>query len=489
MEEPTKITETFVRKLKDEALRRARESGKPAAWHRDELSREAGFQDGFRGVRQALEKWRQVERETGKSRFNKLESPLRAISQFLGAVYPKELSVAFDRYSSLIGRDLPWPDDNDRGIESALLSYGLFEFLVSEGSFAIGGREVRIGEVVLNEMQGLTDVQRHYIRELLSSRLGIYMVSRVVDAQTVVVVDVVDPTAREISVTFPSRRGRNYQGMVAGMRVLQPTTFPYCDDHVMPFLPQALGRVIAEFGKANRDSADQGAGSVSIAVLREFILDSFGPPRFGNVSGPTGKPLVFVTHHYRVIDLRGAIDSISRADGVVRLGGLRFDYRANRSEEFPAIGELVIDATSIYAKMTSLSDDDAQQAKAWLESVVGKGLAFLHTNRQTPEEMVASTSPEEIDAMMARSRVEIPPETQSEVYEDFLHDFYKNWADEPLGAFGGLSPREMCKQRGGVERVRAMLEMYESGERVMAERMQRPAVSYGFLWKQIGLER
>ena len=483
------VTETFVRKLKEEARRRAAESGKTSAWHRDEISREAGFSD-YHHVQQQLAAWRNQERQTGKSRFNKLTPMLGPVLGFLDQNYPRELREAQHRYVRLIGESLPWPSDDDHGLMARILGRGFGEFLVAEGCFHVGGALVRIGEVVLDQMKELDDVQRHYLRELLSSRLGIYMVSRVLNQEAVIVVDALAADAMPIEVTFPARAGRSYNGMVAAMRILQPTTYPFCNDLVMPFLPATFGSVVEMARSANPDASAESPDAVSVMLLRAFIEDSFGPPRVGHVVHKMdGETLVFVTQRYRVNDLPAILERLCRAPAVKRTGPLVFFYYGQRDESTPPFGEVHLDPQSHYAELKSLSDSDAAQAKGWFEHEVGDAVSFLHTERQTPNEMLAATSEEEMQRAFADQSEQIPTEVQSQVFQQVMHEQYRNWADTPLPAFDGLTPRAMCERRGGEDRVRAMLEFYETNEVAMAARMRRPPISYAFLWQQVGIQR
>lgn len=482
------VTETFVRKLKEDARQRAKESGKTSSFHRDEIAREAGYQD-YRHVQKRLAAWRETERQTGKSRFRNLAPVLNSIIVFLAENYRHELAEAERRYIRAIGENLPWPDDGDQSLEDKILRLAWWEFIVAEGSFQMGGTMVRIGDLVLDQMKGLDAVQRHYLRELCATKLGIYMVSRVVDQETIVVVDALDVDARQIEVAFPAKPGRTYEGMVAAMRLLQPHTYPYCNDLVMPFHPARFSSVTEAVGNADPNAPADTESAVSVSVLRAFIEDSFGPPRVGSAISVDGELLIFVTHRYRVNDPEALLECLCRAPSVNRTGPMAFFYYGQRDGGSMPIGEVYLDPQSPYVALRSTSSCSAVQAKAWFENTAGQSVSFLYSESQTPDEMLEGTTEEEMRQHFAEQREAIPADLQSEIYQKFILDHFRNWADEPLPAFDGLTPRAMCGRRGGVDRVRAMIEFYEKSEQAMAARMGRPIVSYEFLWQQVGLTR
>ncbi len=83
--------------------------------------------------------------------------------------------------------------------------------------------------------------------------------------------------------------------------------------------------------------------------------------------------------------------------------------------------------------------------------------------------------------------LDIPPEAVAEAVGQHLRKIYANWADEPLAVLDGKTPREAIQTRQGLEQVKLLLHTYEHGERKQAENQLRPAVSYDFLWHELGI--
>ena len=66
---------------------------------------------------------------------------------------------------------------------------------------------------------------------------------------------------------------------------------------------------------------------------------------------------------------------------------------------------------------------------------------------------------------------------------------YANWADEPIPALGGQTPRQAMVSAAGLERVKGLLRSYEAGEAQQATQQGRREISYQFLWDALGLQR
>jgi len=64
-----------------------------------------------------------------------------------------------------------------------------------------------------------------------------------------------------------------------------------------------------------------------------------------------------------------------------------------------------------------------------------------------------------------------------------------HWADEPISALNGQTPRQAIGSATGLERVRGLLRSYEDGEARMAAQQGRAEISYRFLWDELGLQR
>ncbi|MBI5443956.1 MAG: DUF2384 domain-containing protein [Deltaproteobacteria bacterium] len=84
-------------------------------------------------------------------------------------------------------------------------------------------------------------------------------------------------------------------------------------------------------------------------------------------------------------------------------------------------------------------------------------------------------------------------ETRAEIRGRFLREslrgFYQDWANAPLPALGGKTPREAVATAEGRQAVISLLETYEADEAAMAERQGREPLDFGFLWEAVELRR
>lgn len=71
--------------------------------------------------------------------------------------------------------------------------------------------------------------------------------------------------------------------------------------------------------------------------------------------------------------------------------------------------------------------------------------------------------------------------------EKTIGQLYANWANEPIGMLGNLTPRQAMQTPAGLERVKGLIRSHESGEEEQAALAHRAPVSYAFLWELIGL--
>ena len=82
---------------------------------------------------------------------------------------------------------------------------------------------------------------------------------------------------------------------------------------------------------------------------------------------------------------------------------------------------------------------------------------------------------------------DLPPEVVAEVIEKAIHRTYTHWADEPIQALDGKTPRQAIKTPAGLERVKGLLRRHEAVEQQQAEQQGRREISYAYLWDTHGI--
>lgn len=213
------------------------------------------------------------------------------------------------------------------------------------------------------------------------------------------------------------------------------------------------------------------------------------PPRMPTlVDASTGDPLLFVTDHYRIIDSARLVDVLDActalctqdggwsreeqsADGIVRS---RADIRVAKEA----------DRLEVVYRTQRLADD----GRRWFEELAGDCVRHLTRELVDPAGVAARDKADGVVREPASSgRPDLPPEVLSQAIEDALRRSYANWADEPIPALAGKTPRQAMRTAAGLERVKGLLRSYEANESEMAERDGRTAISWRFLWDSLGL--
>ncbi|GIK74536.1 MAG: hypothetical protein BroJett021_35240 [Chloroflexota bacterium] len=139
----------------------------------------------------------------------------------------------------------------------------------------------------------------------------------------------------------------------------------------------------------------------------------------------------------------------------------------------------------LFTETTALSENQQK----WFESAAGNSVHFLRAEQKTATEIMQEATEEEYQELIKNNQEQIPPALATEIFQSVVLETYRDWADKPIPMLDNRSPREVCATAHGKERVRGVLELYEANEREMARRMNRPIISYQFLWDQVGLTR
>ena len=130
--------------------------------------------------------------------------------------------------------------------------------------------------------------------------------------------------------------------------------------------------------------------------------------------------------------------------------------------------------------------EQADEGKVWLEQVGGDAIRWITRELTDP---VSLWDQRFDDSPEPPGGVVDPSELPEGLHQQLHEQIYRNWADEPIPALGNLTPRQALAEPDGRRQVIRLLESYDRGERKDAVRQGRSAVDYGFLWKQLGLER
>jgi Protein of unknown function (DUF2384) len=141
---------------------------------------------------------------------------------------------------------------------------------------------------------------------------------------------------------------------------------------------------------------------------------------------------------------------------------------------------------SIFYQTAGLAD----QGRVWFESLAGDAVKFLLREVSDPKGLMSQAGPADQDASPAQSLpTGMDPDMLAQAIAGAIHRSYAHWADEPIPVLGGQTPRQAIVRAAGLERVKGLLRSYEDGDAQQAAQQGRRAISYQFLWDDLGLVR
>ena len=142
----------------------------------------------------------------------------------------------------------------------------------------------------------------------------------------------------------------------------------------------------------------------------------------------------------------------------------------------------------------------ADEGREWLEGVAGD--AIEHRTREIVDPRSAldgpgggspgSASLREGPDLREPARADgaaRPSPCPTEVMQQVLEGHYRNWAENPIPALDGRTPREAVETPEGRAAVIGLLKLYEQGEARSARKEGREPASLQFLWDSVGLDR
>ena len=201
----------------------------------------------------------------------------------------------------------------------------------------------------------------------------------------------------------------------------------------------------------------------------------------------TGEPIALVTDHYGVKDWATLEQALSR----------EADVEGDRSEGWNRVftGKDGLQRRSVAINPGERADrlevfyrtqKYADQGRPWFEGVAGRAVEFVSREISDPQTIARNERAGE--GSPPSSPVQLPaPEVMTKAIERRIHQLYADWADRPLAALDGQTPREAIKTPEGLERVKYLLRTYEQSEARQSKEQQRLPASYDFLWRELGI--
>jgi hypothetical protein len=145
-----------------------------------------------------------------------------------------------------------------------------------------------------------------------------------------------------------------------------------------------------------------------------------------------------------------------------------------------SLGTVILGRSRLVLEATSRPR--AEQGRAMIEALAGAAVTYRATRYEDVGQAMKrrpAGTPRDAD---------IPHEVVAQLTGQFYEAHYRKWADEPLPALGGRTPREAAGLESARPKLVALLKVMEN----MSERERRegrPAYDFGWMWEELGLER
>ncbi len=372
------------------------------------------------------------------------------------------------------------------------IQINVMEWLLAEGDILAHGTRKRVADCLLGPGGPLFTVgERSFVAQLAERPLRLYIVTDVAPGRQITLCDALDARKSPVVVQEKSGSQTLKVGTYLGCRVLAFDGRFELSGAVYPFSqlmgPEAVNCVKHGL-KDFKNHPEEINAFVGLALQRKWLEQYVLPMTIpAMMDAYSGDPILLITDHYRVADwekLTKVLEHQIDVEGDRKSGWVRFiDCEDDERRSLAAINiESTPNRISIFYKTRNYAD----KGRAWFDTIAGETVAYLM------QEISDLTG-----AMAGKSRIdqphqgvpqaELPPELITEAIAKTLHRVYAGWADEPLPALNGKTPKQAMKTRAGSERVKGLIRSYEASEREQAAQQNRSPVSFDFLWQAIGV--
>ncbi len=274
---------------------------------------------------------------------------------------------------------------------------------------------------------------------------------------------------------------------VAGSHQLSGAVYPFS-----MFGGRAMLAMLHELMARPSPHEEDNALMMGMVIIRGWMGQYLKPaPLPDFVHSASGEALLFTTDHYQVQDwpaLEAALATQADVHGDRDAGWDRLidgDDGQTRSEATIA-PEPGGQRVSLLYKTAGLAD----RGRPWFEALAGAAVKFLLREVSDPKGLLTRKDRSEIAAGPGPGLpAGLDPQALADALAGVVKRSYAHWADEPIPALNGQTPRQAIASAAGLERVKGLLRSYEDGEKHMAAQQGRGEISYQFLWDALGLAR
>jgi len=401
--------------------------------------------------------------------------------------------------------DSAWDSKDDANclMHSALLA----EWAIAEAPDLAGGaKHAGFARLVLRKCpvafsrEGLA-----WIRALEGSAMSLYEVRQTEPGRMLVQELVHGGTGPEWIETY-SGVNVAVQWDVVGLRLVPGREFRRMGTGLLDFERSAGLRLVSQVKKwlvrnARHKDPEDPVRMAGLLCLQAWLYQTFGPneeaplPRL--VVGGSNEEVCFVKDWFRVADWDALKDALASREDV------RFDDRKAGSGEAPRWSWTWLERGAMEGGMDRvlatffrkpdgllvecMAKGRADAARAMLEACAG-GLA-KHASRsvESIQDALARRMQEGPSPEVKSNR--LPPDVESEVLRQVSERYYRQWMDMSVPALDGRTPRHAARLKTQKAKVVELLKDIENSENARARNEGRQPVDFGFLWKELGLER
>lgn len=182
---------------------------------------------------------------------------------------------------------------------------------------------------------------------------------------------------------------------------------------------------------------------------------------------------------YDIRDLAALEEGVDGHPAFERADGGSWSCREVAEGEGRILGTLTREGEALVVE--AFSRRRVARVRRLLAEAAGDSVRYRWTRYEDPWDRVArEPPPAEQEAGLEDA---LPPEVKERVEREFKDQHYRSWADLPVPAFGGRSPREAVRTPRGREEVVDLLKDFENAE----ARGPRP-YDFTWLWEELGLD-
>ena len=346
----------------------------------------------------------------------------------------------------------------------------------------------RFADLVLGPGGPLMEVdERRYLETLTASPLGLYEVVEVQPTRGFWLVSALAEEREKFWVQEGSASRTLKEGDIFAGRVLpnEPRILSGC---LYPFgrlqYLELRGRIL----EGPRDSEGNIEPAwISRCVIEKWLSVLIGPaPRI--VDAASGDPILLTTVHYRVKNWASLEEALKGQSDVRKDGDDSWvrldDPEASLSRVLHSLRRGKEDRLEIFSRTAAR----AETGDKWVAEIAGDSVEKITREISDPRHLWKTRHQSETAPTRSEDPLEGLSKTErSEFQQRLYRRIYENWADEPIPALRGKTPRQAIRSPQSRREVAELLRSYEVEERRQSAGAGRDPVDFSFLWEEVGL--